>query len=71
MDLIYVDSSNVDQIGYDEDAGEVHVIFKRGGRYYVYSGVYLEVWERFRDSSSKGIFVNEEFKAKQYPCREM
>lgn len=70
MDLIYVDSSNVDQIGYDEYEGETHVIFKNG-RHYIYSEVTLEVWERFRDSPSKGTFVNEEFKAKRYPCHEV
>jgi hypothetical protein len=70
MDLIYVDSSNVDQIGYDEYEGEAHVFFK-SGRHYIYSEVTPEVWERFRDSPSKGRFVNEEFKAKGYPCREV
>lgn len=70
MDLIYVDSTNVDQIGFDEYEGEVHVIFKNG-RHYIYSNVNLEVWEQFRDSPSKGIFLNQEFKAKGYPCREV
>jgi hypothetical protein len=69
MDLIYVDSSNVDQIGFDEYAGEVHAIFK-GGRHYIYSGVSQEVWEQFRDSPSKGTFLNQEFKAKGYSWRE-
>ncbi|GBC58084.1 KTSC domain-containing protein [Pseudomonas aeruginosa] len=70
MDLIYVDSSNVDQIGYDEYQSEAHVIFKNG-RHYIYSEVTQEIWERFRDASSKGKFVHEEFRAKGYPCREI
>lgn len=70
MDLIYADSSTVDQIGFDEYAGEAHVIFKSGG-HYIYSDVSLEVWEQFRDSPSKGAFVNQEFKAKGYPCRQV
>lgn len=70
MDMIYVDSSNIDQIGYDEPAGEAHVIFK-SGRHYVYSDVSQEVWDFFNTSQSKGRFVNEEFKAKGYPCREV
>jgi hypothetical protein len=69
MDMLYVDSSSVDQIGFDEDAAEVHVIFK-SGRHYIYSEVSLEVWSQFRDSSSKGTFVNQEFKAKSYRYRE-
>jgi KTSC domain len=70
MDMIYVDSSTVDQIGYDEDASEAHVIFKNGG-HYIYSDVSQEAWERFRDSPSKGKFVNDEFKAKGFPCRKI
>jgi hypothetical protein len=69
VDMIYVDSSNVDQIGFDEYAAEAHVIFKGGG-HYIYSDVSVEIWEQFRDSPSKGAFVNREFKAKAYPCRE-
>lgn len=70
MDMIYVDSSNVDQIGYDAFEGEAHVIFK-SGRHYIYSDVTQEVWQHFCDSSSKGRFINDEFKAKGYPCREV
>jgi hypothetical protein len=69
MDLIYVDSSNVDQIGYDEYEGEAHVIFK-SGRHYIYSAVTQEVWQLFQDAPSKGRFVNEEFRAKGYQFRE-
>ena len=70
MDMIYVDSSNVDQIGYDEAASEVHVIFKNGG-HYVYSDVTPEVWNQFQNSESKGTFLNEEFKKKAYPVRKV
>jgi len=69
MDLIYVDSSNIDQIGYDEAAAEAHVIFK-SGRHYIYSEVTQDVWEQLRDAPSKGRFLNDELKAKGYPCRE-
>ena len=71
MDMIYVDSKTVDQIGYDEDAREVHVIFKRGERHYIYSEVTPEVWEQFRHSQSKGNFIHEEFKAKSYSYRQV
>ena len=43
----------------------------KGGRRYIYSEVTQEVWERFRGAPSKGRFVNEEFKVKGYPCREV
>jgi hypothetical protein len=68
--MIYVDSSNIDQIGFDEQEGEIHVIFK-SGRHYIYSGTTSETWDLFRESGSKGIFVNQEFKAKGYAYREM
>jgi len=70
MEMIYVDSQGIDQIGYDESMGEAHVIFKRSG-HYIYSEVSQEVWERFRDSPSKGTFVNEELKAKSFPFRKV
>lgn len=70
VEMTYVDSSNIDQIGYDETESEVHVIFKKSG-YYVYSEVNPEVWESFRNADSKGVFLNEEFKKKAYPCRKL
>ena len=69
MDLIYVDSTSIDQIGYDEDQHEAHVVFKNG-HHYVYSEVSQDVWDRFKDAPSKGKFINEEFKAKGYPYRQ-
>lgn len=70
MELTYVDSKSVDQIGYDEDQREVHVIFKRGGAHYIYSDVSEEVWLALSNASSKGIFVNDEFIKKKYQCRK-
>lgn len=70
VEMTYVDSSNIDQIGYDETESEVHVIFKKSGCY-VYSEVNPEVWESFRNADSKGTFLNEEFKKKAYPCRKV
>ena len=70
VEMAYVDSSNIAQIGYDETESEVHVIFKKSG-YYVYSEVNPEVWESFRNADSKGVFLNEEFKKKAYPCRKL
>ena len=44
VNLTYVDSESVDQIGYDEDNLEAHVIFKKGGRHYVYLNVPADVY---------------------------
>lgn len=70
MDMVYVDSSGIDQIGYDEYEREVHVIF-RSGRHYAYADVTVEVWEQFRNAASKGSFLNQEFLAKGYGYREV
>lgn len=69
MDMIYVDSTSLDQIGFDDDNRELHVVFKNGERY-VYSDVSREVWDAFRDAPSKGAFLNRELKAKGYPYRK-
>ena len=68
MDFIYVDSSNVEQIGYNAEWSEVHVIFKNG-LLYVYSEVPPDVWEAFRNAPSKGTFLNDVIKKGGYPYR--
>lgn len=70
VNFTYVDSENVDQIGYDDDALEAHVIFKKGGRHYVYSNVPAEVYESFANSPSKGSFVHTVFIAHNYAYRQ-
>jgi hypothetical protein len=70
MDFTYVDSSTVDQIGFDNETNELHVIFKNG-THYVYSDVPPDVWAQFENSPSKGAFLNEEIKKKGYVCRKL
>ena len=61
-EMNFVDSSNIESIGYDEDAQELHVQFLSTGLY-VYSGVPREVFDGFMNASSKGSFLNREIKA--------
>ncbi len=70
VDFTYVDSESVDQIGYDADVLEAHVIFKKGSRHYIYSNVPADVYESFANSSSKGSFVHTVFIAHGYPYRQ-
>ncbi|WP_375590602.1 KTSC domain-containing protein [Hoeflea alexandrii] len=70
MEMEYVDSSSIDQIGYDETQGECHVVFK-DGRHYIYSDVTQETWDNFRGAESHGKFLNAEFKRKGYQYREL
>lgn len=70
VDFTYVDSESVDQIGYDEENLEVHVIFKKRGRHYVYSNVPAEVYENFANSSSEGSYVHTVFITHGYAYRQ-
>ncbi len=60
-EMIYVDSSNIEAIGYDAGAQELHVQFLNGG-YYVYQNVPRNVFDELMNASSKGSFLNREVK---------
>jgi len=60
-DMIYVDSSNVEAVGYDDSAEELHVRFLSGDTY-VYHGVPDEIFDGMLNASSKGSYLNREIK---------
>jgi hypothetical protein len=60
-EMIYVDSSNIEAIGYDDDAQELHVQFLNSG-HYVYSNVPRFVFDNLMNANSKGSFLNREVK---------
>lgn len=60
-DMTYVESSNLEQIGYDRDKSELHVIFKDGSLY-VYSDVPVQIYEGLLVAPSKGSYLNREVK---------
>ena len=57
-DMEYVDSSNVEAIGYDPDNQELHVRFLKSGETYVYYNVDEWVYLEFQQADSKGIYLN-------------
>jgi hypothetical protein len=61
IEMIYVDSSNVEAIGYDDDTQELHVQFLSGGNY-IYHGVPREKFDGLLNAPSKGSFLNREVK---------
>ena len=61
-DMKYVDSSNVEAIGYDEATQELHIQFVGGG-YYVYQGVPREIYDELMAAPSKGSYLNRCIKA--------
>ena len=60
-EMIFVDSSNVEAIGYDKDLQELHVQFV-GSTLYIYSGVPPEIFDGLMYAASKGSFLNREVK---------
>ena len=60
-EMIYVDSSNIEAIGYDEDAQELHVRFLSGG-YYIYHAVPRQIFDDLMGAPSKGSFLNRAIK---------
>jgi hypothetical protein len=60
-EMIYVSSSNIEAIGYDDAAQELHVQFLSGG-YYVYNGVPRPIFDELMGAPSKGSFLNREVK---------
>ena len=60
-EMIYVDSSNIEAIGYDDAAQELHVQFISGGCY-IYHSVPRQIYEGLMGAPSKGSFLNREVK---------
>ena len=60
-DMTFVDSSNVEAIGYDDNSQELHVQFLSGGCY-IYFDVPRDVFDYLLNAPSKGSFLNREIK---------
>lgn len=56
MEMIYVESSNIEAVGYDEDSSTLQVEFKNGGTYQ-YFDVPERVFEELRDADSVGKYL--------------
>lgn len=60
-EMIAVQSSNIESVGYDENDQEVYVKFLNGS-VYVYRGVPLHDFEGLRDTPSVGSYLHRNFK---------
>lgn len=56
-EMIFVDSTNVEAVGYDGDSQELHVRFLKSGQTYVYYAVEEWLFQELMQSDSKGRFV--------------
>ena len=57
-DMEFVDSSNIEAIGFDPDSQELHVRFLKSGETYVYYNVEEWVFQEFLQADSKGTYLN-------------
>ena len=63
-EMHYVDSSNIEAIGYDAQSQELHVRFLDSGDTYVYYNVEQWRFEEFMQADSKGGYLNREIKGR-------
>ena len=66
-EMIFVDSSNVEAIGYDSGSFELHVRFLKSGETYVYYGVEEWRYQELMQADSKGTYLNNNIKP-NYQC---
>ncbi len=66
----HVESSNIEAIGHDAEAQELHVRFAKGGGTYVYTGVEAETFDEFMKADSKGSYLSRNIKG-SYPFRKV
>jgi hypothetical protein len=57
-EMIFVDSSNVEAIGYDSATQELHVRFLKSGETYAYYAVEEWVFQELMQADSKGKYLN-------------
>jgi KTSC domain len=60
--MVPVESTSIELVGYDEDAGELYVQFRLRGRTYVYFDVPPEMHAALLEAPSKGRYLNFEIK---------
>ena len=63
-EMHYVDSTNVEAIGYDPDTMELHVLFLKSGETYVYYNIEEWVFNEFMQADSKGQYLNRNIKGR-------
>ncbi len=62
IEMHYVESSNIEAVGYDKDARQLHVRFLKTGATYVYDAVDEWVFDEFRQCESRGKYFNQEIR---------
>ena len=52
------ESSNIEQATYYPVSKQMEVVFKRGGRMYVYKEIPKDIWYEFKEAPSKGQYFS-------------
>jgi hypothetical protein len=61
-EMKWVDSSNVESIGYDEESKDLYVRFRSGSPMYIYEGVPQASFDELMNSDSIGSYLNQQIK---------
>ena len=59
VEMQIVQSSNIEAIGYDETAQELHIRFLKSGKTYVYPGVPVDVYQGLMAAPSHGSYFSQ------------
>jgi hypothetical protein len=59
VEMNYVQSSNVECVGYDPECMELHIRFVDSALTYVYHSVPQQVFDEMMAAPSKGIYLNQ------------
>ncbi|WP_417812170.1 KTSC domain-containing protein [Thalassospira alkalitolerans] len=70
MERIYVESTNLSSVGYDEDSCTLEVEFHKGGVYQYYD-VPKYVFEGLMAAQSKGSYFDQNVKKENYTCKRV
>ncbi|UHD44532.1 KTSC domain-containing protein [Aureimonas altamirensis] len=68
MEMQYIESRALEQMGYDEANSELHVVFKNGRRC-IYSGVPRHIWDGMINAESRGGYLDANVKKPGYRFR--
>ncbi|WP_313256639.1 KTSC domain-containing protein [Lacrimispora sp.] len=71
VEMIPVRSSNVQEIGYDEENQELYVRFIKNNSLYRYNGVPIAEFYGLQNASSVGGYLNENIKKGPYAYQQL
>lgn len=68
MEMLFIESKAIAQMGFDEISGELHIVFKNG-RLCIYSNIPSYIWDGLVNADSRGGYLDANVKKAGYPFR--